>query len=68
LLIYKRLKNKYYSPRGFTNVFRFGGQSLNVREQQDAHEFFNLLCDYLENLMKGTDHEKLLPEVCGGSI
>lgn len=53
---------------GFTKAFKFFGEVINVRVQQDTHEFYNLLCDNMEDLLKGTPHEKLLNETIGGVI
>lgn len=39
-----------------------------MRAQQDTHEFYNMLCDYLEHNIKGTVNEKLLKETIGGVI
>jgi hypothetical protein len=36
------------------------GRLINMTEQHDVEEFFNILCQRLENKLKGTQHEKLL--------
>ena len=43
---------EFYAPSGFVKAFQFYGSPINVREQQDTCEFFNVLCDYLENSSK----------------
>ena len=41
-------KLQYYEPERFWRVFRLWGQSINVREQQDALDFFQALIDQLD--------------------
>ena len=43
-------EKQYYAPSGFTSVFQFYGMPVNVREQQDTHEFYNVLCGNIENV------------------
>jgi hypothetical protein len=38
-----------------------------MTEQHDVEEFFNILCQRLENKLKGTNHEKLL-RLCSHSL
>ena len=61
-------EKQYYTPNGFIKAFKFYGEPVNVRIQQDTHEFYNLLCDNLENLLKATPHERLLKDTIGGVI
>lgn len=61
-------EKKYYSPRDFTKTIWIEGGPVDVRRQQDAQEFFNILSDNLENELKGTVNEKLLKEIFGGEI
>ena len=62
-------EKQYYTPLPFVKTFRDQeGQVLNVLVQQDADEFFNLLCDRLENVMKHTKHQKLLRNLLGGTL
>ena len=61
-------EKKYYSPRDFTKTIRIEGGPVDVRRQQDAQEFFNVLSDNLENELKETVNEKLLKEIFGGEI
>jgi ubiquitin C-terminal hydrolase len=44
------------------------GKPVNTSQQMDANEFFNMLFDRLENLLKGTPQEKVLKEVFGGTL
>lgn len=61
-------EKRCYAPKGFTKAFRFGGESVDVRKQQDATEFISVLSETLETELKGTNHEKLLNEILGGEI
>ena len=65
-------EKQYYSPQGFINAFKwYGGESINVRQQQDTHEFYNLLYDNLERELRSSNVESLqnLMRSClGGSI
>ncbi|CAG9332998.1 unnamed protein product [Blepharisma stoltei] len=62
-------EKQFYEPRGFCNAFKgYDGEPINVRIQQDADEFFNLLCDKLEEEMKPTRQAKLLRNHMGGSL
>ena len=44
------------------------GAPIDVRVQQDAQEFFNVLVDRIELSLKGTKHETLLKDVFGGRL
>lgn len=41
---------------------------MNVRVQQDAQEFFNVVCDRLEKQLKGSTQEKLVQGLLGGKL
>jgi len=58
-----------YNPRGWCAVFKDGsGQPVNIWQQQDAHEFFNTLCDRFDELCKETGNVKLISECLGVTI
>ena len=61
-------EKKYYTPRDFTKTICIEGGPVDVRRQQDAQEFFNILSDSIENELKPTANEKLLKEILGGEI
>ena len=44
------------------------GQPINPRIQQDAQEFFNVLCDRVEKTLKGSPHAGLMQHVFGGKL
>ena len=43
------------------------GRVVNVMQQHDAQEFFNVLCDRLETQLKATSQANLLKRVFGGT-
>ena len=43
---------QYYEPEKFWKVFKLWGQPVNIREQQDAFEFFTNLTDQLDEYLK----------------
>ena len=60
---------KYFEPQGFCKAFKdYDGQSMNVSQQQDVDEFFNILCDKIEELLKHTPSSKLLRDCFGGIL
>jgi ubiquitin C-terminal hydrolase len=62
-------EKEFYAPIGFCQAFKgYDGQSIDVRVQQDADEFLNLLFDKLEELIKNTDQANLLRNHIGGSL
>ena len=50
--------SQYFIPVDFTK--NFDNTELNIREQMDIDEFFNLLFDKLENHLQGTNNENLI--------
>ncbi|SPQ99121.1 unnamed protein product (mitochondrion) [Plasmodiophora brassicae] len=44
------------------------GRPIDVRVQQDAQEFFNVLVDRIESALKGSAHESLLKDTFGGHL
>lgn len=45
-------KLQYYSPENFWKKFKLWGQPVNVREQQDAFDFFCNLTDQVDERLK----------------
>ena len=43
---------QYYVPETFWKVFKLWGQPVNIREQQDAFDFYTSLIDQLDEQMK----------------
>ncbi|XP_065841242.1 ubiquitin carboxyl-terminal hydrolase 9X-like isoform X2 [Oscarella lobularis] len=59
---------QYYTPRGLWKAFRMGDRPVNVREQQDAMEFFNGVVDCIDEGLKTLGHEEIVSKVLGGSF
>lgn len=57
---------QYYVPEGFWKAYRHWGEPVNVREQQDAREFFDNLVDQVDESLKRLAGERVIAEVCGG--
>lgn len=47
---------QFYEPERFWRVFKLWGHPVNIREQQDAFEFFTNLTDQLDEFLKVTGH------------
>ena len=45
-------KLQFYAPENFWNTFKLWGQPVNVREQQDAYDFFCNLTDQIDEKLK----------------
>jgi ubiquitin carboxyl-terminal hydrolase 9/24 len=61
-------KMQYYIPRFFWETFMLGGVHLNLREQQDALEFFNALADVIDDGMKKVNAEPVFERLFGGTF
>jgi len=60
---------KFYNPKDFCQIFKnYDNQVMNVLEQMDVDEFFNLLIDRLEPFLKGTDQENLFKNHFAGTL
>ncbi|CAG9771327.1 unnamed protein product [Ceutorhynchus assimilis] len=58
---------QYYVPRGLWRHFKLQGEPVNLREQQDAVEFFMSLVESLDEALKTLGHEQIMSKVLGGS-
>ena len=45
-------KLQYYVPEKFWNVFKLWGQTVNIREQQDALDFYQAVIDQVDEHLK----------------
>ncbi|CAF0908766.1 unnamed protein product [Adineta steineri] len=52
-------KLQYYSPESLWKVFRLWGQEINVREQQDAFDFFTAMTDQIDEYLKSIKQEEI---------
>uniref|UniRef100_A0A0R3RYZ8 USP domain-containing protein n=1 Tax=Elaeophora elaphi TaxID=1147741 RepID=A0A0R3RYZ8_9BILA len=59
---------QFYSPKFFWKHFRFYGQAVNVREQQDALEFYNALCDSIDEGLKKLGESPICENLFGGTF
>ncbi|CAG5097169.1 Similar to Usp9x: Probable ubiquitin carboxyl-terminal hydrolase FAF-X (Mus musculus) [Cotesia congregata] len=64
-LAYSKLQ--YYIPRGLWKHFKLQGEPVNLREQQDAVEFFMSLVESLDEALKALGHEQIMGKILGGS-
>ncbi|MCO5596319.1 hypothetical protein L7F22_050380 [Adiantum nelumboides] len=57
----------HYTPQGFWCAYRdYDGMPINLREHQDAFEFFNRLYDSIDETLKATHQETTLTRIFGG--
>ncbi|XP_047523488.1 probable ubiquitin carboxyl-terminal hydrolase FAF [Pieris napi] len=61
-------KLQYYVPRGLWAHFRLQGEPVNLREQQDAVEFFMSLVESLDEALKSLGQEQLMAKTMGGTF
>lgn len=62
-------RSKYYDARGFCQAYKdYDNQPMHHGVQMDVNEFFNVLFDKLEHLLKGRAKEKLMDHIFGGKI
>ena len=58
---------QFYNPKLFCHAFKdWEGNSINVLEQMDVDEFFNLFLDKMEQEIKGTPQENSIKYHFGG--
>lgn len=65
-LAYSKLQ--LYVPRGLWKHFRMHGEPVNLREQQDADEFFTKLNCAVEDAFKALGYEQTLTKILNGSF
>ncbi|EDV30356.1 uncharacterized protein Dana_GF22987, isoform A [Drosophila ananassae] len=59
---------QFYVPRGLWTHFKLQGEPVNLREQQDAVEFFMSLFESLDEGLKALGHPQLMNATLGGSF
>ena len=57
---------QYFVPKGLWRYFRLQGEPVNLREQQDAVEFFMSLIDSVDEALKSLNHEQVMNKILGG--
>jgi ubiquitin carboxyl-terminal hydrolase 34 len=61
------LEKQFYNPKGFLKAFKdIDGSPIDPTVQKDADEFFNMLIDRIENLIKGSKEEKVIKNLFYG--
>ncbi|XP_064082430.1 probable ubiquitin carboxyl-terminal hydrolase FAF-X isoform X2 [Macrobrachium nipponense] len=60
-------KLQYYVPRGLWKHFKLQGEPVNLREQHDACEFYNILVESLNEALKALGHDQIMNKILGGS-
>ncbi|CAH0386901.1 unnamed protein product [Bemisia tabaci] len=60
-------KLQYYVPRGLWRHFKLQGEPVNLREQQDAVEFFMSLVESIDEALKALNQEQIMSKILGGS-
>jgi ubiquitin C-terminal hydrolase len=59
----------FYEPRGFWRAFKdYEGQSVNIREHQDAYEFFTRLQDSVDEHLHSRGHPRAIHAALGGTF
>ena len=61
-------KLQYYIPEKFWQTFRLFGQPVNVREQQDAFEFFTQIIDQVDEWLADRKRAKIFPSFFEGTF
>ncbi|KAH8417659.1 hypothetical protein KR222_003640 [Zaprionus bogoriensis] len=59
---------QFYVPRGLWTHFKLQGEPVNLREQQDAVEFFMSLFESLDEGLKALGYPQLMNATLGGSF
>ena len=62
-------QRKFYDPVGFCKVNKdYEGNVMNVLVQMDVDEYFNVLCEKLDNYMKSSVQKRLLQNTWCGKL
>jgi hypothetical protein len=63
------VEKQYYNPKKFCKAFKdIDGSPIDPYVQKDVDEFFNMLMDRIENLIKGTKEEKIMNNLFQGVL
>ncbi len=55
------IEKQYYNPKKFCGAFKdIDGSPIDPMMQRDVDEFFNMMIDRVENLIKGKKEEKVI--------
>ena len=62
-------EKQYVNPKGFCHSFKdWEGNAVNVLEQMDVEEFFNMLMDRIETAVKGSPQQRTIQQHFGGQF
>ncbi len=64
----KESKLEYYLPEAFWKAFRMWGQEVNIREQQDAFDFFISMTDQVDEYLKKIKKEPVFKNIFEGTF
>ena len=59
---------QYFVPQGIWKSYRHWGEPINVREQKDAHEFFDNFVDQIDEALKSQGYAPVIKSVIGGTF
>lgn len=55
------IEKQYFNPKKFCGAFKdIDGSPIDPMVQRDVDEFFNMMVDRIENLIKGKKEEKVI--------
>lgn len=61
------IEKQYFNPKKFCKAFKdIDGSPIDVFVQKDVDEFFDMLVDRIESLIKGTNQEKVMNNLFRG--
>ncbi|XP_057299797.1 ubiquitin carboxyl-terminal hydrolase 24-like isoform X2 [Hydractinia symbiolongicarpus] len=61
-------QTQYYTPDMFWKSFKLWGEPVNVREQQDAFEFFINITDQIDENLKGLKKDEMFKKTFSGTF
>ena len=64
----KESKLEFYTPDGFWKAFRMAGIEVNIREQQDAFDFFISLTDQIDEYLKKHSKKPIFKNIFEGTF
>jgi hypothetical protein len=64
----KSSKLQYYNPESFWKAFRMMGQEVNIREQQDAFDFFTSITDQIDEHLLKSQKKTIFKDIFGGTF
>lgn len=63
------VEKQYFNPKNFCKAFKdIDGSAIDPFVQKDVDEFFNMLMDKVETLVKGTREEKVIGNLFQGVL